>query len=267
MTDPNILLDKARDFEERKKFNVSFEFYKKTIAILEKRLNDSDESKMNLWSTKAELLKMQMIDKKNNETWEDVRQRGFNCLRYLNKCSKLNEEYFKIFQPRIMTLIKLIIMKLGCILPENSTHVVTSCPIYLREHTGAEKYSTSIAFTYEKANCSICKRDLLDEECFHEPGETYDGVFCEGQYEGMKFQHLALVNKPKDPNGIGIKALYEPKEEYFKRFDQNELKEARKNNLPLNCHACRDTNFDPSEITLETFFEMQCQNLNSEPTF
>lgn len=267
MTDPNILLDKARDFAERKKFSVSSEFYKKTIAILENQMNDSDESKMNLWSTKAELLKLQMIGKKNNKDWENVQQKGFDCLRYLNKCSKLNEEYSKIFQPRILALIKLIIMTFGCILPENSKQVVISCPIYLRRHTGHGKLSTSIAFTYEKANCSICKHDLLDEECFHEPGETYDGILCVGEYEGMKFNHLAVVDKPKDPNGIGIKTLYEPKEEYFKRFDQNELKEARKKNLPLNCHSCRDTNFDPSEITLETFFEMQGQDLSVDPIF
>ena len=67
-------------------------------------MNDSDESKMNLWSTKSEFLNMQMMDKKNNETWEDVRQRGFDCLRYLNKCSKLNsdnEEYPNSFSIKI----------------------------------------------------------------------------------------------------------------------------------------------------------------------
>jgi hypothetical protein len=205
--------------------------------------------------------------KTSNESWEDVRKRGLDCLRYLNKCCMINEEYYKIFRPRVELVIKQLILTYGCILPENEIHVIISCPIYLRMHTGLGKYSSSIAFTYEKIQCSICNRDLLDEECFHEVGKIYDGKYCEGFYEGIKFQHLALVEKPKDPNAIGIKTLYEPKKEYFKQFDQEELKKAREQGLPLNCHSCRDTKFDPSEITLEIFFEMQRQDLNLEPSF
>jgi len=265
MAEPEILLAKARDFAEKEKFNVSSEFYQKTIAILEKKLDDSEKSKMELWSTKSEFLHMRMNEKGFNETWEDVRQRGFDCLRYLNKCCKLNQQYSETFLPKIKIIINQIIMKFGCILPENENQVVISCPIYLRMHTGAGKYSTSIAFTYNKLRCSICNLDVLDEECYHEPGETYEGKFCAGFYEGMKFEHLALVEKPKDANAIGIKTLYEPKKDFFKQFDPEELKEARRKGFPLSCHSCRDTNFDPEEITLEMFFEMQGQDLNSEP--
>jgi len=267
MTEPYLLLQQAREFAKKKKFSEAEKNYAKLIDELKNRLDDSDKSKMELWSSKAELLHMKLGYKLKNETWEDARNRGLDCLRYLNKCSNINEEYDEKFKPNIKLVINQIIMTYGCTLPENDTHVVISCPIYLRRHTGAGKYSTSIAFTYEKACCSICNLDLLDENCPHEVGETYDGKFCGGEYEGIKFQHLALVEKPKDPNAIGTKAIYFPKKEYCEKFDQEELRKAREKGLSLNCHSCRDTKFDPSEITLKMFFEMQGIDLNSEPSF
>jgi hypothetical protein len=36
MTDPHRLLQKSREFAERKKYNIAEEFYKKTITLLEK---------------------------------------------------------------------------------------------------------------------------------------------------------------------------------------------------------------------------------------
>jgi len=260
MTNPFYLIQRAREFAERKKHNVAVEFYEKAIALLEQNLDGSDKSKMELWSTKSELLNFQAGFKKSEETWESARDRAIDSLRYLYKCSKLNEEYFQKFSPSIKQVIKQIISQYGCIFPEDGENVVITCPIYLKHHGSLLDKPTSIAFTYEKAECSICHLDLLDETCFHEVGETYDGQFCSGFYTGMKIDHLAVVNKPKDPNAISTSRVY-AKETFYKNFDKEELKRAQKLNLPINCHACRDTNHDPVEISLEKFFSMQGLNI------
>lgn len=256
MTDPFTLISRAREFAERKKFNVAEEFYKKSIALLEKDLDDSDKSKMELWSTNAELLNLQAGYKKPEETWESARDRAIDSLRYLYKCSKLNEEYSKKFSPSIIQVIKQIILTYGCIFPGEGDKVIVTCPIYLKHHGSLLNMPTSIAFTYEKAECSICKLDLLDENCPHEVGEKYDGVVCGGNYSGMKMDHLAIVDKPKDPNAIPTSHVY-AKEDFYKNFDKEESKRALELGLPINCHACHDTKHDPVEISVEKFFDMQ----------
>ena len=260
MPDPVQLIQRACEFAERKKINVAVEFYEKAIIILEKNLNDSDKSRMELWSTKSELLNLQAGFKKSDETWESARNRAIDSLRYLYQCSKLNEEYSQKFSSSIKQVIKQIISHYGCIFLEDGDDVIVTCSIYLKHHGSLLDKPTRIAFTYEKAECSICHLDLLDEECFHEVGETYDGEFCSGIYAGMKIDHLAIVNKPKDPMAIPTSRTYS-KESFYKNFDKDELKLAKDLKLPLNCHACRDTNHDPVEISLEKFFSMQGLNL------
>ena len=68
MTNPFNLIQRAREFAERKKFNVAIEFYEKSITLLEQNLDGSDKSKMELWSTKSELLNFQAGYKKPEET-------------------------------------------------------------------------------------------------------------------------------------------------------------------------------------------------------
>lgn len=264
MTEPYFLLQKAREFAERKKINVAEEFYQKTISLLETKNDGSDKSKMELWSTKSEFLSFRAGYKTKDEKWEDLRDRAIDSLRYLYKCSRINDEYSKKFAPSIKQTIKQIILTYGCIFPENENSVLVSCPIYLKHHSTLLEKPTSIAFTYDKANCSICNLDLLDENCLHEVGEKYDGVLCEGNYEGMNLLHLAIVDKPKDPMAIPQSRSF-PKELFYKHFDKEQLKKAKQLGVPLNCHACRDTNYDPDEISLNKFFTMQGLDIEEEP--
>ena len=261
MSKPYLLLQRAREFAEKKKNNVAVEFYNKAITILEKNFDGSDKSKMELWSTKSELLNFQAGYKKPQEKWEDARDRAIESLRYLYKCSKLNDEYSETFSSSIKQVVKQIILTYGCILPEDENNVIISCPIYLKHHSPLWAQPTSIAFTYDKAECSICNLDLLDENCSHEVGEKYDGKTCTGIYKDMKVLHLAVVNKPKDPNAIPNSFSY-PKEYFYKHLDKEQLKKAKELGVPLNCHACRDTKYEPNEISVEKFFTMQDLDTN-----
>jgi len=261
MTEPYYLIEQARVLARKKNLDAE-KYYLEAIPILEKRLDNSDKSKMEFWSTKAEYLDFKAAFKLDGETWENVRDRALDAIRYTYKCSKLNNSYKEKFSKDLDFMIKRIIMTFGCILPTDATHVKISCPIWLGR-TKLGQMGISIGAIYDKAVCSICGLELLDENCLHELGKEYDGKICEIKKEGFELLHLALVANPKEPRST-IQTISYPKEEFYQQFDPEEVKKAEELGLPLNCSNCRKTNHDPVEITPEVFFQMQGLNIDIE---
>lgn len=259
MTEPYYLIQQAREFARKKSLEAE-KYYRQAIEILEKRLDGSDKSKMELWSTKAEYTDFRAGFIFDQETIEASRDRALDAIRYIYKCSKLDTNQKDIFSENLKVMVKRVIMTFGCILPTTETHVEVSCPIWLRQTT-LGKLGMSIGAVYEKAVCSICGLELLDENCIHQVGKKYDEKICEIMKEGFQILHVALVDKPKEPRA-GIDTIGYPKTEFYAQFVPEEVKRAQELGLPLNCSYCRATNTDPSEITVEKFFQMQGLSLD-----
>ena len=262
----DLILNDARQETKGGKWVNAEVLYTKAINEIQHYIKSVDFRKketwtIKLWVTKAEFLYFESINPKRGETFEDCRNKRLDCLRYLYKCSKLNGESQIVYQTRLIQDLNDTILKFGCILPEKNNQVIVSCPIYLGKipFIGGIPFNdlgTSIAFSYEKATCSICKRDMLDEECDHVPGETYNGEKCIMTVDDYKPIHLALVKRPKEPMaGFGSFAF--SKESCLERLQPEDRKRKIEENLPFVCFLCRDQKMDTAEITPELFFKMQ----------
>src|SRR5579864_1795297 len=154
---PLEILHQARQATQDQQWDKSETLYKELIVILETGANESDENRMNLWTTKAEYLQSKPWIHEE-ETLEQFRNRILDSIRYIYKCTKLNEEYKKTFTPFLNQTIKQLILTIGCIVSENDTHVIEMCPILIRQNEFG-RMGTSIGAYYEKAVCSICELD------------------------------------------------------------------------------------------------------------
>lgn len=259
MTEPYYLIEEARKHSRKKDLEAE-KYYKEAIEILEKRLDGADESKMYLWSTKAEYLYFKAGFIFPGETGEDARDRALNAIRYIYKCSKLDTTRKERFSENLRVMVSKVIEVFGCILPATETYVEVSCPIWLRQ-TSLGNMGMSIGAVYDKAICSICGLDLLDEKCNHQVGKKYDEKTCNIIKENFRLLHIALVSSPKEPISQ-IQTISYPKKEFFEKFDPEELKKAQELGLPLNCHQCREMGTDTSELNVEKFFEMQGLDLD-----
>lgn len=189
---PRDLIVEARKNLAEKQWEKAEPLYKEAIDILQERLSDSDDTKMALWSTQAESLQSKPWIYKN-ETREEFRNRILDSIKYIYKCSKLNDEYDKQFTPSLKQTIKQLILTIGCIVPEIETHVIITCPISLRQ-TEFGKMGTSIAGYYEKAICTICRLEILDENCPHEIGERYNGKICQMEPISCKYPSNSVTD-------------------------------------------------------------------------
>lgn len=131
------LLKSAREELNNHNITNAESLYKKAINIISKKISSVDFRQkqlltMKLWLTKAELLYFRSTNPIGEETFEDFRNKRLDSLRYLYKCSKVNEYYYSIYHPRLMENIVDTISRFGCILPEINRNVVVTCPIYLR---------------------------------------------------------------------------------------------------------------------------------------
>lgn len=261
---PPEILQQARQATQEQQWDKSEKIYKELITILETNMNDSDDCKMELWSTKAEYLQAKPWIFKE-ETLEQFRHRILDSIRYIYKCTKLNEEYKKIFTPFLNQTIKQLILTTGCIVPENDTHVIMTCPIQLRQ-TKFGRMGSSIAGFYKKALCSICGLDMLDEKCIHEPSKPYDGKICKIEPQDFQFLHLLGTSMPKDPRCVA-QMICHPKSDYYEHFDKEIIQKKIKQNAPMGCTFCKEINYDPSEITAEKFFEMQGVSIEFDKKF
>ena len=65
---------------------------------------------------------------------------------------------------------------------------------------GGQFKEGSIGFMYESLRCSVCARDLFDEDCEHAPGKEYDGKMCMAEVTGVlevdewSFVYSGMVN-------------------------------------------------------------------------
>lgn len=259
-SEPYYIIEKARNLVKEKKFDEAEKEYKNAISILEKRLDGSDKSKAELWTTKAEYLNFRGSYSKKGEPFEDSRRRRHDAIRYLYKCSKL-DGYSREVSPSLRKLINETIRVWGCIIPENNTHVTISCPIKIR-NMGAGKFGFSVGMLYKRALCSICRQDVLDEGCNHVPGNTYDGKVCHITRDGLEVDHVAMTTSPKDPRCLFL-SIDIPKKEFYEHFTEKQTRNKIQNNLPIVCSFCREGGIDPSEISAQKFFEMQ--GLSLEP--
>ena len=235
--------------------------FMQAIELLEKEANEkpSPKTKAELWSTKAEYLAFRASFCKKDETINDARDRMIESIKLVLKTSKLSSEYEKHFASKLKTMVADAVRVFGCIMPEDDTHVIIECPIRLK-NMGAGNFGFSIGAYSEKAECSICGRDILtDPSCKHAIGQTYDGRKCEVTFKGFQLDHISLTDHPLDP-GCKITMLAIPKGEFYENLppEQIELKESSK--LPLVCHLCKEEKIEPNEIDAETYLKIQHRN-------
>jgi len=261
-SEPYYIIAKARSLIKEKKLKKAEDEYKKAISILEKRLDGSDKSKAELWTTKSEYLNFRCSFSYTDEPFEDSRRRRHDAIRYLYKASQINEKYSEKVAPNIRKLVNETINVWGCIIPESDTTVTFSCPIKIR-NMGAGKFGFSVGMFYKRALCSICNLDMLDEQCSHVPRNTYEGKVCTLIPDGLELDHVAMTTRPKDPRCL-ILSLSDSKKEFYEHFSEEQIKEKEENALPLICSLCKEVGIDPSEISVEKYFEMQ--GLDLEPT-
>jgi hypothetical protein len=260
MTEIQNYLKRAREALKNNETIRAENLYSKVIAKIERKTHNVEFQTRQLWTvklwvTKAELLFFRSTRPLEADTFEESRKKRLDCLRYLYKCSKMNNDLFSKYYPILQKYAKDTILKFGCILPESNNHVDVSCPIYLRQ-TPIGNLGTSYAIKYDKAKCSICGRDMLDDACDHVPGESYDGKECHMNVEDFEALHVILTKRPKDPQA-GITRISYPKKDMYDKLPPDELKRKIKYNLPLVCFLCRDKQIDPTEITPDGFFSMQ----------
>jgi hypothetical protein len=251
----------ARNLPE-KEFLEKKDLHKKAIDILEYCLDNTIESKKQLWTTKAEYLVFRAKYVTENETLEDSHRRSLDAMRWMFKCMQLHPTYKEFFTPKFEIMMEQHIRVFGCIIPENKSHFLVSCPIWLKS-TELGKKGLSMGGHYKKAICSICKLSMLDEKCIHQSGKDYDGKICEIIKTDFEFLHIALVDSPKDPENSIAEVSY-PKEDLYSRLPEEQKNKVKENTLHLYCNSCKEGNFDSSKITPEKFFEMQKLSINIE---
>lgn len=211
---PRDLILNARKAVVNKNWDEVDQFYLTAIRVLEKRKHLSPDSKEAFFSTRAEYfsIKPYLPDR---ETFDEFRNRVLDSIRCLNECYRLNEknsdEYFSNMRAIMHQFIKLY----GCRAPESEHHVVMSCPIQLNSD-GFGCLGTSMGAFYDKALCSICKRDLLDKNCSHVINQIYDDKPCVPIFENYQIAHIALVDRPKDATSR-ITDIFYPKDMFLKK--------------------------------------------------
>lgn len=261
------LLNSARREAQNRNIAHAEKTYLKVIEGIEKKIRSLDFRKMELWTielwvTKAELLYYKSINPLKGESFKDCLQKRLDCLRYMYKCTKVNDYYHSIYFPRLKEEIKDTILRFGCILPESGNQVVVTCPIYLRRldrdsEIPWHSLGTSVAMTYDKTSCSICQRDMLDDQCDHVPGEMYDGKQCIILIDKFDIKHVALVSRPKDPQAALFSSYSYSVAEGLDRLSEEDRTRKIKEGLPFVCFLCRDEKLDSSELSPEHFFKMQ----------
>lgn len=79
---------------------------------------------------------------------------------------------------------------------------------------------SSIEMIITKATCSICKRNTLDIECTHIPGNLYWGEMAYSQVEDAELKAVALVEHPLDKRCVvGLQDDNRTEVEKFKLLD------------------------------------------------
>jgi hypothetical protein len=229
--------------------------YLSAISELEKN-KDSVNGSRELWTTRAEYLWFRSQFLTNSESLEKSRQRKLESIQLLWKSAGLRGKFERELRAKAKDLVKMTILAVGCIIREDESHVHIECPIRIR-NMGAGQFGFSIACFFEKATCSICGRDVVkDVECAHIPGEQYDGKQCHIKPENLHIDHVALTTNPKDPK-TGFTALSIPKNEFYSNFSEEQIRRKSKFGLPLVCSLCMKEEIDPTEISVEKFFQMQ----------
>lgn len=251
---PRDLILNARKSVESQDWDNAEKQYAKAIRILEKRKNLSKDSQAAFFSAKAEYLS-NIPYLSDRESFEDFRNRILDAIRHLNVCYTLNgiesDNCFSNMYAMMYKFIKIY----GCYFGETKHHVMMSCPIQLN----SDKFGslgTSIGAYYEKALCSICKLDILDEKCLHIINQIYDGEQCVPIYQNYQPVHIALVERPKDSTSR-ITDIFYPKDMFLKKASLDPSKINLEEKLNIHCTRCREENIDPVLITPELFFEMQ----------
>lgn len=251
---PRDLILNARKAVESKNWDEVDQLYPQAIHILEKRKQHSQDSKEAFLSAKAEYLSVKPY-LSNRESFDEFRNRILDAIRYLNECYNLNGKESDDCFSDMYALMNQFIKLYGCRFPETDYHVVMSCPIQLN----SDKFGslgTSIGAFYEKALCSICKLDILDEKCTHSINQIYEGKQCVPIFENYQITHMALVDRPKDSTSR-IKDIFYPKEMFLEKAHIDSSKINLADKLNIQCTRCREENIDPVLITPELFFEMQ----------
>ena len=238
--EPYFIIEEARRLVHEKKIIQAEKKYEDVLSILEKRLDQSNKSKAELWSTKAEYLIFRAKFLHKEEPIEVSRQRLHNALRYLYKCSKINAKYSDQVSGNLRNILNNAILSCGCIVPENNNYVTITCPIKLR-NIG---FGLSAGILYKRAMCSICDLDMLDEKCNHVPGDTYDGKTCILIPDEPEIDHVSITDSPKDPRCL-LTSIGTPKKEFYENFTKEQIKYKIENNLPIVCSSCREECLDP----------------------
>ena len=251
---PRDLILSARKSLELKNWNNADKLYSKAIHILEKRVKHSIDSKAVLFSTKAEHLS-NIPYLSDRESFEDFKNRILDSIRYLNACYNLNNvESDNCFSNMYDIMFKFIKIH-GCKFAETEHHIMMSCPIQLNSDTFGSM-GTSIGAYYEKALCSVCKLDILDEKCIHIINQIYGGIQCILILKNYQIAHMALVDRPKDSTSR-IGSIFYPKEIFIEKTQIDPSEVNLEDKLNIQCTRCREENIDPVLITPDLFFEMQ----------
>ena len=69
------------------------------------------------------------------------------------------------------------------------------------------RYFFSREVTVDKI-CTLCKKNLMDSECFHQPGELYMGKMATAEIRLKKVLGFALVENPVDKRCISDLGSY-----------------------------------------------------------
>ena len=261
---PRDLILDARKAAQEKNWDKADEFYTQAIISLEKRRRSSLEANEAYLSAKAECLsRWPYIQSK--ESFHQFRQRIFDAIRYLYECYNLKGKESNNCFNSIRFLIRQYIKIYGCSICETKHHVVMSCPIQLNSDSFGS-LGTSIGAFYNKAVCSICGLDLLDEKCIHIRGKIYNNKECIPVIKDYQIAHIALVDRPKDP-AARITDVFYPREMFLEKSNIDLSKIDLDQKINIHCTRCRDENIEPELITPELFFKIQGLSIhfNREP--
>ena len=251
---PRELILEARNAVKKEDWNTVDKSYQKAIQILEKRKNHSMETKEAFFSAKAEFfcIKPYLPER---ESFEDFRNRVLDAIRFLNECYKLGGKESDTCFPDIYSLMNQFIKLYGCYFGETYYHIMMGCPIQLNDDDFGST-GLSIGAFYDKAICSICKLDILDEKCHHVINDTYDGKKCIAEFSNYQIAHVSFLDRPKN-NKSRVSEIYYPKE-FFLEKQKLDISQFRlEDKLDVRCTRCLEENIDPIIITPEMFFEMQ----------
>ncbi len=249
-----VLLQQAREYAKLNNLEEAEKAYLQTIDNLKLKA-DTEQGKAELWTTKAEYLLFRANFLRGDEKKENSRERFIDALRLLFRTSNLNATFKKTLDPKIKQLVNQTISIFGCILPEDEKGIHISCPIRIR-NTGAGKIGFSAGMYFKQAVCSICKRDILDPECTHNVGETYNGKKCYTSHAGLTIDHVSMTENPKDPN-CNITEIWFPKKDFYEGFSKEDIERKEKEKLPFVCNICKNQKNEPKEIDIVKFFKMQ----------